>query len=312
MKFNNMKRFTAFVMLFSLIFSAGFSINGLSAEQKVGPGMLYLGGTKMIMPENQSAGQMLSVVIETKKGNLIVVDGGREADAEYLLSILKEKGGHVSAWLVTHPHDDHVGALNYILKRPDNGLTIDHIYYSFGEMSWYQEHAPNDMGMIYELMVNTFPKLPPDMLKSDITKGYEIQVDEVKITVMNQAYICNTDIVNNSSVVYKAEMNGKTAIFLGDLAAEGGDRLLADYSADELKCDIVQVAHHGQNGVNEAVYQAMRPEICLWPTPSWLWDNDNGGGPGSGPWNTLETRQWMDKLGVRQHYSIKDGDQIIR
>ena len=47
------------------------------------------------------------------------------------------------------------------------------------------------------------------------------------------------------------------------------------------------------------------------PLAEWLWDNDNGGGIGSGDWKTLETRQWMEELGVRVNYCIKDGDQII-
>ena len=41
------------------------------------------------------------------------------------------------------------------------------------------------------------------------------------------------------------------------------------------------------------------------------WNNDNGGGIGSGDWKTLETRQWMEELGIRANYCIKDGDQII-
>ena len=76
----------------------------------------------------------------------------------------------------------------------------------------------------------------------------------------------------------------------------------------EIRCHI---AHHGQYGVNRDVYAAINPQIALWPCPQWLWDNDNGGGIGSGDWKTLETRQWMEELGVRVNYCIKDGDQII-
>lgn len=43
------------------------------------------------------------------------------------------------------------------------------------------------------------------------------------------------------------------------------------------------------------------------PTPDWLWDNDSGAGKGSGPWKTLETRSWMEELGVREHIVAKDG-----
>ena len=33
------------------------------------------------------------------------------------------------------------------------------------------------------------------------------------------------------------------------------------------------MAHHGQDGVEMDVYRVIKPEICLWPTPDWLWDN---------------------------------------
>ena len=63
----------------------------------------------------------------------------------------------------------------------------------------------------------------------------------------------------------------------------------------------------GQNGVNEEFYRTVHPSYCLWPTPDWLWDNDNGGGVNSGPWATLTVRKWMEKLPVIDHYISKDG-----
>ena len=50
----------------------------------------------------------------------------------------------------------------------------------------------------------------------------------------------------------------------------------------------------------------MRPEVCVWPTPQWLWDNDLGGthGPGSGPFLTNYTKCWMQDLGVRRQFLL--------
>ena len=53
-----------------------------------------------------------------------------------------EKGGHVAAWLLTHPDSDHVGALADILYNHSSEITIDGIYYSFLEDSWYAEKEP--------------------------------------------------------------------------------------------------------------------------------------------------------------------------
>ena len=70
-------------------------------------------------------------------------------------------------------------------------------------------------------------------------------------------------------------LNGTNTVFLGDLAKSGGEQLMADHDLSALKCDIVQVAHHGQNGVGYEVYKALRPSVALWPTPQWLWDNED-------------------------------------
>ena len=99
----------------------------------------------------------------------------------------------------------------------------------------------------------------------------------------------------------------KSVLFLGDLGVEGGEKLLKNISGEKLRADYVQMAHHGQNGVSKAFYEVVQPKYCLWPTPRWLWDNDNGGGKGSGPWQTLEVRKWMAELGVEKHYVSADG-----
>ena len=78
-----------------------------------------LGGASLTLLANVEGKQSLSAVIQTKEGSLIVVDGGTVADADHLTDVLASKGGHVKAWLITHPHDDHIGALNTILAREE-------------------------------------------------------------------------------------------------------------------------------------------------------------------------------------------------
>ena len=112
-------------------------------------------------------------------------------------------------------------------------------------------------------------------------------------------------------MAYLVSLNGTNVVFLGDLARAGGEQLMADVDLKALKCNIVQMSHHGQNGVSYEFYKALKPSLCLWPTPQWLWDNDNGGGPGSGPWLTQETRNWMVRLGIQAYYCTKDGDQVL-
>ena len=120
--------------------------------------------------------------------------------------------------------------------------------------------------------------------------------------------------INNSSCVFSVGVNGKKILFLGDLGVEGGQRLLAHVDKDVLRSDYVQMAHHGQSGVERAVYEAIQPRFCLWCTPSWLWDNIDRkiGLYDSGVYKTLIVRGWISEMRcVERHYRMIDGTQVI-
>lgn len=285
------------------------SIQAFNYKPK-GPGERMLGGTKVMLLANQTDSQMLSAVIQTSKKSLIVIDGGTPGDAGHLLDTIRANGGKVTAWFITHPHSDHVGALTEIINSPDSQITIENIYYNFADISWYYANEEYRADTVSKLL-KSFESIPKEKLHGSIAKGEQIQVDDIKVTVMNQPYLFSNNAINNSSVAYKFEINGSKLLFLGDMGVEAGAQFLADNTPENLKADIVQMAHHGQFGVSQEVYQTIAPSICLWPTPGWLWNNDNGGGTGSGPWTTAQTIQWMNDMGAVIHYSIKDGDQIL-
>ena len=251
--------------------------------------------------------QNLSIVIKSPHGKLIVIDGGWEADADKLSSLILQQGGKVDAWLITHPHEDHVGALCAILNDTGRKIKIDKIYSSLATPDWYHQVSPTGAGIADQLL-SAFAKLPVGTVTNNIGRGTEINIDDVNIRVLNNRGVYTYNGVNNSSMVYKIRVSGQQILILGDLAYDGGKDLIRTCTATELKSDIVQMAHHGQQGVDQDAYALIVPTTCLWPTPAWLWNNDNGGGVGSGPWGTLTTRAWMDALGVKDNRSLKDGD----
>lgn len=265
--------------------------------------------SRLIMLSGVERAQMLSVIICSENGSLVVVDGGWESDGEKLLETIKEYGGKVDAWLLTHPHSDHAGALCYILQNKRDEITIDNIYCSLAQSQWYWEVSPED-GPMADALMGELSTLPEGVVHDQVGKDFATDIDNLHITALNNRYQLSYDPVNNSSMVYMVDTGKEKILFLGDLGYMGGQFLVKD-AAGKLKADIVQMAHHGQNGVDKEVYRAAAPRICLWPTPQWLWDNDNGGGYDSGSWRTIETRGWMEELGVEQNYSIKDGDIML-
>lgn len=71
------------------------------------------------------------------------------------------------------------------------------------------------------------------------------------------------------------------------------------------------MAHHGRYGVDRNVYKAISPTVAMWNAPEWFYNDDNGGGVGGGPWLMLEVRKWIEEIGVKENFVIKDRDRII-
>ena len=251
------------------------------------------------LPSQKNTIQM-SYVLRSIGGKLVVIDGGKTHDAEYLRNFIRTQGNHVSAWFITHPHSDHVDALTWILSNPD-GMVIDNIYASFPPMEWYQKYAPGTAGTLS----NFFAALEnANRSYTDADPGDAFDIDKIHIEILStESPELTADAVNNSSMTMRVSDPAKTVLFLADLSLDGGNKLLGNIDHAKLKAEYVQMAHHGQGAVSEAFYQVVQPTYCLWPTPLWLWNNDrHGGGYDSGPWTTLETRQWMDDLNVKSNY----------
>ena len=265
--------------------------------------------------QSQKGSQMQSLLITTEEGRVIAVDGGWRQDADYFISYLKELTGnevpHIDAWFLTHSHQDHIDAFLEIMQNKRDQLTVDKIYYNFPSIQYFTRVEEPDASAA-KTATEFYASLP---LFADkvciVTGGDVIRVGDAEFDVLySPEWDIQRNICNNSSIVLKMTLGGRTALILGDCGVEAGERILAHYGKEVLSCDICQMAHHGQRGVNRAFYEAVSPEICLWCTPQWLWDNDRGKGFDTHIYETVRVREWMEALGVKKHYIEKDGTQI--
>ncbi len=247
------------------------------------------------------------------ENNLLVFDGGFPSEAEYLHSYLSELGGVVNGWFLTHMHSDHVGAMVTILNSYSD-IAIEKIYCNFPSDEYIAKYEPDRSPSSTLAMASLFRNTVADKKIPQITvnEGDIFNFGGISVRVL-LTHEGATGSVNNSSCVFLAEANGKKILFLGDLGASGGNRLLSKADLSLIRADYVQMSHHGQDGVDKNVYEAIRPRFCFWCTPSWLWDNRGAdGGYDTGNFKTIIVRGWISSLRcVEKHYLMTEGTHTI-
>ncbi len=99
----------------------------------------------------------------------------------------------------------------------------------------------------------------------------------------------------------------KSVLFLADEGAESGAKLLNGPYRNELDCDYIQMSHHGQAVVRMDFYRTVTLCACLWPTLSWIYDNDAGRGFNTHILTTIETRNTIYELNITEQYMSFQG-----
>ena len=273
----------------------------------------------------------MSYVIKTKNNKIIVIDGGGDSDSgtyagkkypkkeiEELLKVLKGATGQqvptVDAWIFTHCHSDHVNVFSHLMNNMAGTVKVGKVYYNFPSDQYLYNAG---MGKDENSTLSKFKRAINTLSKNQIViveQGKSYTVDNVTFNIIlapdesikDATFLSNA--INESSLVFDMKLGGQRVLFLGDLGPYSNSRFLAAIRKTESETvDVVQLGHHGSQGLTISYYWALRPKACLWSTPTWLWNNDNGKGYNTGPWETITLYNYLVRKGVDKHYVMKDG-----
>jgi len=278
------------------------------------------GGARMYCFGTRCDAIGLSTAFVSKTGHVAVVDGGSyygPADGDFLLGKLKELGGHVDRWYITHAHSDHYGALRTILEKPNlGGLKIDEIVFSFPPTEWILKlEADNHVRDFLAVLKKNGRKFK---VRRYVTGEVWKPDDSLAMETLHDLFTAD-NLINGNSICQTVTMGQHRVLVTGDLTAAQGRWLMKQLGPKRLKHDICFLSHHGQNGADKDFYAAVAPETVIWPTPAWLWDNNwpkafgsaRPSGIGTGPWNTNYTKCWLQELKVMKQHLLCRGDVVF-
>ena len=223
-----------------------------------------------------SGNQMMFYTIENPKGQLAIVDGGWDTDADGVREVIDRHGGHVDAWVITHPHPDHVGAFNAIMAaNVDGSVVVDRILTVPVNRERYRETARSyDVIDAYEIFYtptkdadnvtylrenDTFDLIG---LRCSVLHSWDERVDALK------DHLCN-----DGSLMFRAEGKKESMLFCADVQSEMEQYIIPAHR-EELKADYVQCGHHGNWGLTLDFYDLVEAETAFIDAPASIIDDE--------------------------------------
>ena len=219
-------------------------------------------------------------VIRLSDGRFLIFDGGMPDQASTIYKILdsqNEREGKpiIAAWFLTHGHTDHIGAILQFVENYAERVEIETFVHNLPDYDIYnkQNYAEKDGDSVaqnlYDKSVMYYKKIEafyPDAAMVIAHAGQRFEYGDIDVDVMyttENLYKKPMMDTNMSSVIYSITGNGGRMIVLGDAQDVQCPTLNAIYGST-LKCDLIQVAHHGYNGGNAQMYANMNAKYAIW------------------------------------------------
>ena len=215
--------------------------------------------------------QKMFYTITDRRGRLVVVDGGWEEDAGDVADVIRSLGGHVAAWIITHPHPDHVGAFNSIMAHlGDSGIRLDHVYTVGVREERYRETAKpyDDYGAFEKFKIHC-ENLGETV--SFLSENDELDLIGLRMKVLSawdeRVDQFENNECNNGSMMFRLDGRKNSMLFCADVQKEMEEYIIPAHK-DELKADVVQLGHHGNWGLTQEFYDIVSPSAAFFDAPA--------------------------------------------
>ena len=189
------------------------------------------------------------MLITTKKGKTILVDGGE--DNNILFPYLLDKGiKNLDYVIISHFDSDHYAGIAPLIGK----IKINNIIIS----------KQSEKSIEFEEFIRIARKCKINIVT--VSAGNNIIVDEdtnINTLWPNETSLKKMDL-NNNSIVAKIEHKGIEILCTGDISEDVEKIIIETYPENVLKTDILKVAHHGSNTSSSAEFlEKVKPKISL-------------------------------------------------
>ncbi|MFL5577131.1 MAG: DNA internalization-related competence protein ComEC/Rec2 [Gemmatimonadaceae bacterium] len=200
-------------------------------------------------------GQGDALALRTPRGRWIVFDAGRawaggDAGRTTLVPYLRREGGDVVAFVLSHPHADHVGGAATLIGALRPAAYWDAAFAAGSEVYRGSLEAARRAGVPWRR----------------VHPGDSLVVDGVAVRFLapDSSWTAALTDPNLASTVALVRYGAVRFLLVGDAERPEEEWLLAHAGADALRADVLKVAHHGsRTSSTSAFLDAVRPRVAL-------------------------------------------------
>ncbi|HEU4564805.1 MAG TPA: ComEC/Rec2 family competence protein, partial [Gemmatimonadaceae bacterium] len=216
---------------------------------------LLPGGRREVELHMMDVGQGDALALRTPAGRWILFDAGRASRGgsddgrRVVIPYLRRRGGDVAAFVLSHPHLDHVGGAASVVRSLRPRTFWDGAYVGTSE-SYRAALAEAVRQRI------AWRRVRP---------GDSVSVDGVVLRFLapDSAWMQSLDDANEASVVALARYGAVRFLLVGD-AERGEEAWLLAHARDELRAEVLKVGHHGSmTSTSPGFLEAVRPRVAL-------------------------------------------------
>lgn len=222
-------------------------------------------------------------VVRCADGSFFIVDSGHYYQMNdncrlhrFLRRLTPEgKKIRIAGWFLTHAHSDHVCKFYDFLRYNMDDCELEAVYYNFPEAVPVPGIRWNPNGNRIEYNLNAL-LAELDVPKIKLHTGMRFAVRNLSFTVLcthEDVYPSDTEDFNNSSTVLMMEAEGSRVLFCGD-AGEEQSKIMVRRWGELLRCEILQVAHHGHHGCSAEFYRLADARAALFSNTQIFFDLD--------------------------------------
>ncbi|AMW04772.1 DNA internalization-related competence protein ComEC/Rec2 [Gemmatimonas phototrophica] len=200
-------------------------------------------------------GQGDAVALRTPKGRWVLVDAGPrwnggDAGRRTVVPYVRRLGGEVALFVMTHPHDDHVGGAASVVRAL--------------EVPRWWEPAFVAASPGYRAALQALQQQRSAWER--VRPGAEFTLDGVTLTVLapDSAWTAAQSDANESSVVLRVAYGRHSFLLTGDAEREEEAWMLAHVDHALLQADVLKVGHHGSRTSSSAPFLAVvAPRLAI-------------------------------------------------